>query len=367
MRRKNENGALSSTEGQPDTTSSAAVASANYCRFTTKDIPPEGRFETWRDLWMRRLFEVEVSTDRPDNFEGNMELWSSGPLSIAQGEASRALYERTARFARNGSNDFTFAFSAGVDGHVSSSKTGAARVQRNGAFFLANDRSYRVAPANDYFPFCLLHINRDALLELMPRDFELALRTFAPGGNVLDLIRGTLPLITSKTEPMTQDRRETVGQQVIDLIALLLEPSRDGRARIEARGLKAARMGAVLQAVDGHFANPTLSADRVGRALGISARQVHRLLEETTKTFYEHLTERRLLHARGLLADPSRNGIKIAEIAFQAGFADVSHFNHAFRRRFGDTPTGVRNGAATELALRHLRQSMDGEAKRDTP
>lgn len=36
----------------------------------------------------------------------------------------------------------------------------------------------------------------------------------------------------------------------------------------------------------------------------------------------------------------------------------MTHFNRAFRVRFGDTPTGVRGSAAREATLEVLRQSM---------
>jgi AraC-like DNA-binding protein len=37
--------------------------------------------------------------------------------------------------------------------------------------------------------------------------------------------------------------------------------------------------------------------------------------------------------------------VSITDIAFASGFGDVSHFNRVFRRRYGDTPSGVRAAA----------------------
>jgi transcriptional regulator GlxA family with amidase domain len=34
--------------------------------------------------------------------------------------------------------------------------------------------------------------------------------------------------------------------------------------------------------------------------------------------------------------------VRICDIALQAGFSDISHFNRLFRSRFGDMPKGVR-------------------------
>ncbi len=43
-----------------------------------------------------------------------------------------------------------------------------------------------------------------------------------------------------------------------------------------------------------------------------------------------------------MLADRRCAGLRVAEIAFAAGFSDISHFNRSFRRRFGLTPTAAR-------------------------
>jgi AraC-like DNA-binding protein len=46
------------------------------------------------------------------------------------------------------------------------------------------------------------------------------------------------------------------------------------------------------------------------------------------------------------LRDPRATRLKISEIALEAGFPDLSHFNRSFRRRFGNTPSAVRADAA---------------------
>ena len=39
--------------------------------------------------------------------------------------------------------------------------------------------------------------------------------------------------------------------------------------------------------------------------------------------------------------------LKVAAIAYDCGFGDLSHFNRAFRRRFGETPRAVRGAGET--------------------
>ena len=72
----------------------------------------------------------------------------------------------------------------------------------------------------------------------------------------------------------------------------------------------------------------------------ISPRCVQRLLEMSGTSFTEQVNELRLQRAYILLARESKS--RISDIALQAGFSDISHFNRLFRSRFGDTPKGVR-------------------------
>jgi AraC-like DNA-binding protein len=46
-----------------------------------------------------------------------------------------------------------------------------------------------------------------------------------------------------------------------------------------------------------------------------------------------------------MLRDPRHAHLTIAQLAHGSGFNDISYFNRAFRRRFGATPTDVRQVA----------------------
>ena len=70
--------------------------------------------------------------------------------------------------------------------------------------------------------------------------------------------------------------------------------------------------------------------------------KLHLLLEETGKSFTHHVLERRLEKAAALLRDPQWRHRKIADIAAEVGFTDLSYFNRVFRRQYGATPSDLR-------------------------
>jgi AraC-like DNA-binding protein len=132
------------------------------------------------------------------------------------------------------------------------------------------------------------------------------------------------------------------GNHLVDLVGLALV-RQDYTGKLEARaGVRAARLAAVLRTISQQSTDHGLNAGTIAAQIGITPRYVHLLLEETGLSFTQHVLETRLAQAAALLRDPRRNGSRIADVALESGFADISHFNRAFRRRFGDTPSGFR-------------------------
>lgn len=106
--------------------------------------------------------------------------------------------------------------------------------------------------------------------------------------------------------------------------------------------VRAVRRAAILAEIETYLHDPKLAPQAIAARLGITSRYLRKLLEETGKSFSEHLLEKRLERAASLLRDPQRRGARIADVAYACGFSDLSYFNRVFRRRFGLTPSAIR-------------------------
>jgi len=101
----------------------------------------------------------------------------------------------------------------------------------------------------------------------------------------------------------------------------------------------------ILRRIETDYADPELTPDGVARDLGISRRYLQALLAGAGTSFVQELNATRLDRAGDLLTDPRAAGLALGEIAFRCGFLDPGYFARLFRKRFGVTPSGWRNGA----------------------
>jgi len=132
-----------------------------------------------------------------------------------------------------------------------------------------------------------------------------------------------------------------VVSHIHDLVELALTPHRaagkDGLGAVAA-----ARLDAALDHIAESFDEPGLTVAAVARRQRISPRYLQRLIETTGTSFTARVNELRLQRAYTLLTGERGHERRISDVALQAGFSDISHFNRLFRIRFGDTPRAVR-------------------------
>jgi len=145
------------------------------------------------------------------------------------------------------------------------------------------------------------------------------------------------------TFAMPELRRQAVAH-IHDLIALAIGATRDAGEIAKGRGARAARLPLIKEDIATRLDQPDLSVATVAARQRIKPRQIQRLFESEGTTFTEYVLAQRLARAHRLLRNPLHASQKISTIALDVGFGDLSHFNRAFRRRYGMAPSDVRAG-----------------------
>lgn len=155
-----------------------------------------------------------------------------------------------------------------------------------------------------------------------------------------------LTLLTDESD-IGPDEQAAFAGHLVDLAAMTLGARRDDAETARKGGVRAARRRAIKADIAAHLDSPELSVDWVAKRHGTSPASVRALFYHEGTSFTDYVLGERLDHVRTLLVSPYLAHHNIATLALMAGFNDITWFNQAFRRRFGMTPSEVRNERGT--------------------
>ena len=302
-------------------------------RLTERD-----RLPMWREEFGRGLVQVDVapllSDDLPFHAEATLLALPGVGTALCSGSAAR--YDRTRTLAAKGDGSIGMIVNLG-------GKAAASQFGRD--VTLAPGDAIAVVPNEPGVLTCTgqlgLVLPRAALAARVDDIEGAAMRVVPRASEPLRLLKRYLAFVRKEVSLGLDrpDLRQTVASHIHDLIALAIGPNRDTR-HAGLGAVAAARLAATVADIVENFTDPGLSLSALARRQGVSPRYLQRLFEASGASFTSHVRELRLQRASALLAQSHAR--QIADIAMEAGFADVSHFNRLFRARFGETPTAAR-------------------------
>jgi AraC-like DNA-binding protein len=317
--------------------------------FASDQLPPalddQARFSLWRDIYTSHYGDAEISRldDRP--FSSRSEFAQIGDVGVLKCEST---FQRNARTARHAAadtrGDFVFGILRG-QASIAIAQRGREHAAAPGQVtFYTNAEAFE-SRAEDDTSFVGLCMPRARLLERVANADDLVISPLDPTLPALRHLGRYMDFLLACDE-LADDPRlgGRLRETLLDLVALTLGANGEIAEMARSRGLRAARIHDIVADISTRFADPSMSPHDVARKLGLSARYVQDLLQETGVSFTERVVELRLQKARAMLASPEYDRLKVSDIAFACGFGNVSYFNQRFRRRFGDSPTQCRGG-----------------------
>jgi AraC-like DNA-binding protein len=318
---------------------SAGAADFTSLRFSTRALSERERIPLWREEIGRSLLRVDIESLSDLPFHAEATLRALPGLRTVAYAGSAVRLERTRAGVADGDNSIGIIVNLGESGAVTQRGREVALGSGDAAAVLHEEPATVAFAQGSYlgmlFPraalaSCIKNVD-DATMRLIPRDTE-ALRLLV---SYVRLVADELALATPKL-------RRVIVNHIHQLAALALGPH--GASGENGSGaVRAARLKAALDQIAARFQDPELRVAAVAQSQGISPRYLQYLMETSGTSFTEHLNELRLQRAFALLCDASAR--RVSDIALEAGFSDISHFNRSFRARFGDTPSGVRGQA----------------------
>jgi AraC-like DNA-binding protein len=310
-------------------------------RFSTDHLPPRDRVQSWCDFFAKHAHSITPSEPPdPNAFRAEAHGWVAGEFALLHIKSGLDGVQRTAA-------------------DVAKDKTEAFFIRR-----FRGPSIWRVAP--DSMPVDLIHEPGDFCVtstewrfeskSKWPASFDVlvipqaALSPHLEGGRLRRPFRlpGVSPLgsllgaamdaAAAQVPLLADELAEAVLRNLCGLVALACGTSEE---RIEPAH-DSTQLAAVKRHVDLHLADPGLTPASAAAALGISARQLHRLFEPSGSTFARYVLRERLLRCRDTIAGATGTGRSVIDIAFGWGFNSMATFYRTFASEFGGPPTVLR-------------------------
>jgi AraC-like DNA-binding protein len=324
----------------PDTRSSGP----GPVRFSLDRVPERERRGVYREFIGRSVARLDIETMRDAPFEADFTLQSLPGLQLISGRVHGSCNRRTRELLADGQDDFTLAVNLG--GPYVVSQGGGEIVLGDGEATLASAAepcSFTHYPPGD---FLVLRFPRAQFTPLVTGADDCCLRPIPRATQALRLLTDYVGIAWDEQTIASRDLQHLIVAHIYDLMAVAIGATRDAAEAAQGRGVRAARLQAIKKDIAENLDQADLSVATLAARHGCTPRFIQRLFEAEGVTFTEYVLTQRLARARRMLTDPCRTGDKITTIALDAGFADVSYFNRAFRQHYGETPSGVRGPSA---------------------
>lgn len=314
--------------------------------FSSNDLPgylgERRKFSHWQEVHNEQIWSVEyeIASDRP--FEANIEATALGDLVLGQMSGTIKHASRTARhIAKDGRDGHLLLVNLGDEALTGMQMGRGYSLGRGDAVLVSASEPLSMAGGDNNVWTNLVipsHILTSAFQSI---DDKLAVPIGAQH-EALTLLAGYSRLLKTGGRLVSPDVIAHATATLVDLVGLATGAKGESAELAGLRGLRAARLSSILANIAANYTDPHFSALAIAQGLRLSLRYVHTLLQECGSSFSERVLELRLQRARATLGDRRFGSMRVSEIAYSAGFSDISYFNRRFRQRFGCTPGAAR-------------------------
>lgn len=314
---------------------------SNILRLSTAQFAERDRIEASREVIGRSLMKMQFEL-RPDvPFHIDMVFRGLPDFALATGNCSAMDCLRTPDLIDSDDLVLTVALSGGCILHVRGEEIpvgeGTAALMRTTdvarcAILSTSDL------VNFRFPF--------ARMAPLIDDLDAALiRPIPIETEAMRLLMHYVGALESEETLASPEIQSLVSAHLQDLAAIAVGATRDAAMVGSGRGVPATRLRAIKADVVKNLTDRRLSIDIIAARHGITPRYVSMLFDGDATTFTEFVLLQRLNRAYRMLSHARFSELTVSAIAFEVGFGDLSYFNRVFRRRYGVTPSDVRQSA----------------------
>lgn len=285
---------------------------------------------------------------------------ASASLRVQRVELTGAIRsQRTGELLCDGNDDLVLNIQEAGDTHVA--QGGREATAPTGTAVLSSNADVSTISFPARARFTSIAVPRRLITALAPGAEDAIARPTHLQSTVVPMLLGYLDVVDREAALQSAELRHSVAAHIHDLCALAIGASRDAVEVANGRGLRAARLQALKADIAQNLTDASLSATTLARRHRVTPRYVHRLFESEGMTLSRFVRASRLALVHRSLVNPRLAERTIGALAYDAGFGDLSTFNHEFRRHYGMTPSDLRAAARKDEVQAELVRAQEAQ------
>ena len=311
--------------------------------WTTNGVAPAERLSYWREAVLRRMEPIRaLAEDRP--FQGRLTRIIGADGELIEHASDAILAVRSPQRCRaDGCDDVT------IDLMISCATAdldhcGVRRVRSGDLCVMDYGRPIEVVRSRHRALGVIL--SRQRVREVVGENLSALPGRRLPARRIGALLQSHMRLTLDEAPRLSPAQRTVAVGAAVAMALAALAAECGATPDVEQHGdgvYHAAR-----RLIDRDCVDPALTPEMVALGLGCS-RASHRVFLRHGESVAAAIWAMRLEHAWRMLTSSTHLGLLVSEIAFRSGFVDQSTFSRMFKRRYGSTPSEVRERVAPEL------------------
>jgi AraC family transcriptional regulator, positive regulator of tynA and feaB len=292
-------------------------------------------FGSWADDLASAFVQLEPRQIADQPFQGTIVRKDADAIKVSRVTATKHRVLRLRSHIARSTDDLCF-INLQLEGVGRYLQRGHVQICGPGDMALVDTTEpFEIANSCDFRLFCFAVPRRllPSCLRVRPR---LKMAATEMGRALSRTLAGYAELCLAA--PLSLDLPALSGAHIVDLLSHA--PSTLEQVPSESINVPVL-LSMMIEHIDRRIVDPDLSAAALALRFHCSERYVHKLFSTTGQTVGEYVNAKRIqLCTRDLLG--AQRGKTIAEIAYAAGFRDISYFNHLFKRSHGMAPREFR-------------------------
>jgi len=292
--------------------------------WSTKAIEADRPFGSWTEDLADAFVPLEPRKIAEQPFQGTISRTDVASIQISRVEATKHVVLRLRSHIARSIGDVYFV-NLQLDGVGRYTQRGHEQICGPGDLAIVDTTEpFEIANCRNFSLFCFA-VPRQLLPGALAERPRLRLSATEAGRALSRTLSGHAELCL-RSEP-NSGISAFGAQHVVDLISHapgILEGRSPERAGLSVL------LSMMLDHIDRHVDDPELCAATLAQKFHCSQRYVHKLFSTTGRSVGEHVNGQRILVCTRNLLDHAHRRATIAEVAFNAGFRDISYFNRLF-------------------------------------